>query len=142
MEAFVAFWTTEWEHIKTALLIVTPVLSSVGTWHAAHKKLLAEAETREVHQRNEEVTRIEQQRETLHVDMLAQNEAMRKQFQLVVDAVEARNRDLYQEVASLRLEVSHLRRALDQYRVSCVGCPKMPFYPTDHNDDHPAAPSA
>src|SRR5574343_747139 len=120
-----ALFTKYFEHIKTALLLITPIASAWGSWHVAHRKLRMEAEERDERRRNDEANRITAQRESLHEEMIEQNDALTRRFKMVMDASEERNRDLREEVMSLRQEVSSLRKAIDRQRVVCADCPRL-----------------
>lgn len=113
------------DHIKTLLLVLVPILSSLGSWALAHKRLKAEAEEREAIRRASEQGRIDAQRAALHAELIEQSEAFTQRFKTIIDAAETRNSDLRDEVVSLKREVSYLRRALNHQRVICGTCPRL-----------------
>lgn len=134
-----ALFTKYFEHIKTALLLITPIASAWGSWLVAHRKLKAEAEDRDLRRRNDEISRINTQREQLHDEMKEQNDSLTLRFKAIMDASEERNRDLREEVMSLRQEVSSLRKAIDRQRVVCADCPRLKLLLITYEDPDAAS---
>jgi hypothetical protein len=103
-------------HGLTILTVGAPFISAYLTWVMAHKKLKMEQDAQTAHQDA-----------MVHDETANQTDAWTRRFDAFINAAEARNKDLYTEVMTLRREVVLLRKALDRRTSLCSGCDKLQY---------------